>query len=110
MAGKIRKATGIFLLILAIMISQIPPTIVESSAEIDFQMNGDILVRYTGTEETVSVPDGVKEIGEEAFSENSSIKKVILPNSVEKIKYNAFFGCENLEEVELNDEIGRAHV
>jgi hypothetical protein len=105
MAGKIRKATGIFLLILAIMISQIPPTIVESSAEIDFQMNGDILVRYTGTEETVSVPDGVKEIGEEAFSENSSIKKVILPNSVEKIKYNAFFGCENLEEIDLNDEL-----
>jgi len=105
MAGKIRKATGIFLLILAIMISQIPPTIVQSSAEIDFQMNGDILVRYTGTEETVSVPDGVKEIGEEAFSENSSIKKVVLPNSVEKIKYNAFFGCENLEEIDLNDEL-----
>lgn len=105
MAGKIRKATGIFLLILAIIISQIPPTVVESSEENAFQLNGDTLVKYTGTAEVVSVPSGVKTIAEEAFANNASMKKVELPSSLENIKFNAFFECVNLEEVSLNNNL-----
>ena len=60
-----------------------------------------ILKEYNGTEEVVTIPEGVKEISEMAFSWSSRefIKKVIIPEGVKKIKEHAFSSVKNLEEV-----------
>lgn len=104
MAGKFRKTVGILLLITAVIISQIPTT--DASASVgDYKLNGDILVQYTGNDENVTIPSGVKIIGEDAFSGNLSIKTVTIPNGVEEIRYHAFSGCDMLKSVNIADSV-----
>ena len=62
----------------------------------DFEIDGDVLKKYNGEDETVTVPDGIRAIGTRAFAGNTKIKKVVLPDSVEIIKNYAFDGCSNL--------------
>lgn len=59
------------------------------------------LISYIGTETEIRIPDGVSIIGEQAFSSDRKIKKVILPDSVKIISNNAFSNSE-LEEIDLN--------
>ena len=66
-----------------------------------FSIDGDVLVAYSGTEETVTVPEGIRVIGENAFKNNTSIQNVVLPATVEEIEYRAFYGCSNLETINL---------
>lgn len=110
MAGKLRKTAGVLLLITALIISQIPTT--DASASVgDYKMNGDVLVQYTGSDENVTIPSGVRIIGEDAFSGNLSIKTLTIPEGVEEIRYHAFSGCDMLERVDIADSvriIGRA--
>lgn len=67
--------------------------------------NGGIKITgYTGTDTTVSIPatiDGysVTEIARAAFSGNSTIKTLVIPDTVTTISANAFYGCSNLEQV-----------
>lgn len=49
--------------------------------------------------ETVQIPEGVKEIGDYAFSDCSNLKHVILPSTIEKIGDGAFSDCPKLETV-----------
>ena len=67
----------------------------------DFIINNNILEEYTGNAETVIIPNGVTEIGRNAFSECKSLKKVIIPDSVIKIGWDAFEGCTALTEVSM---------
>lgn len=71
----------------------------------EFEIDGNKLIKYTGTASTVSVPDTVKIIGEEAFVDNATMKKLIIPSSVEEISYAAFSGCNNLEEVSIPNSV-----
>ena len=61
----------------------------------DFIIEGDTLVKYTGNAETVTVPSGVKIIGERAFAENHYIVTVNL-NDTTEIKDYAFYFCKHL--------------
>ena len=54
-----------------------------------------------GTLSTITIPDGVTEIGERAFAKNTSVKTVIIPEGVTKIGNEAFEDCVNLETVYL---------
>lgn len=72
----------------------------EIPAEIPaFEIEEDTLVRYNGTDEDVTVPDGIREIGPQAFLGNETIKTVTLPDSVELINNAAFADCVNLEQM-----------
>jgi len=51
-----------------------------------------------------SILNIVTHIGPKAF-ENSSIKKIVVPNNVRHISAGAFYGCKNLESVKLNANI-----
>ena len=53
---------------------------------------------------SISIPDGVKEIGYNAFRE-SAIEKITIPDSVTKIEDNAFKDCENLTEVHIGSGV-----
>lgn len=72
----------------------------------DFLIVGDgILLAYRGDGGTVTVPEGVKQIGAEAFKERGNINKVILPDSLEKIGEAAFAGCSALTEIEGGSQV-----
>ncbi|MDE5819941.1 MAG: leucine-rich repeat domain-containing protein, partial [Lachnospiraceae bacterium] len=104
MAGRFRKTVGILLLITAVIISQIPTT--DASASVgDYKLNGDTLIQYTGNDENVTIPAGVRVIGEDAFSGNLSMKTLTIPNGVEEIRYHAFSGCDMLESVNIADSV-----
>ncbi len=67
----------------------------------NFTIVDDTLVSYSGTESTVTVPDGVRIIGKEAFKNNDYILNVVLPDSVEEIGSRAFYDCNNLQTVRV---------
>lgn len=72
----------------------------------DFLIVGDgILLAYKGTGSEVSIPDGVKKIGAEAFKDCGNISKVTIPDSVEVIGEAAFAGCGSLTETEGGDNV-----
>ena len=58
----------------------------------------EILVQYAvgKTNETFTVPDGITEIGDNAFCCCKSLKNIVIPDSVTYIGEDVFSGCENL--------------
>ena len=52
----------------------------------------------------IVIPEGIEEIDKEVFS-GSSIKKIILPQSLKKIGDYAFSKCRELKEILLPDEL-----
>lgn len=56
--------------------------------------------------ESVSIPEGVTEIGFAAFSGCYNLKSVQLPKSLIKIGASAFFGCAALQKVEFPENSG----
>lgn len=69
-------------------------------------LDSTILLHYAGDEETVVVPEEIKEIADCAFlpnniMEESRVQKVVLPQSIKKIGKKAFSYCLNLKEVNL---------
>ena len=60
-----------------------------------------IITKYIGDDAIVSIPQSiggrtVREIGEGAFIDNTTITSVNIPSSVRRIKGLAFYGCSNL--------------
>ena len=74
-------------------------------AQQPFQLEGTVLVKYTGTDENVVVPNIVTEIKEEAFWDCDTIKRIEIPDTVTKIGKFAFSNCEQLEEVVLPNQL-----
>lgn len=54
---------------------------------------------------SVTLPDGLKKIGEHAFGANFSLRSVRIPNSVRAIGISAFEKCESLEEALLPERL-----
>lgn len=107
MSKRIAKLLSALLLAAAVAVTQIPVSDVEAveTAVSDFQMEGNKLLKYTGTAEVVSVPDDVKEIGEEAFAGNDYLVKVTIGGNVEKVDYRAFADCDNLRTIHVGDSV-----
>ncbi|MDE7404205.1 MAG: leucine-rich repeat domain-containing protein, partial [Lachnospiraceae bacterium] len=108
MNRKIFKSLSALLLLTAIAVTQVPVSDVEAvtvAIESDFEMDGDKLMKYTGTAEVVSIPVGVKVIGEEAFAGNDHVIKVVVDEEVESIGYRAFADCDNLRTIVVGDGV-----
>ena len=69
---------------------------VASAAESDFQIRDGVLVKYTGEDQFLTIPDSVTAIGEEAFADCGKLKVLVIPGSVTRIEDNAFDCCEDL--------------
>lgn len=68
----------------------------------EFEIENGILKAYHGDGSNVVIPEGVTEIGEDAFENCDSLVAVTVPNSVKKIGAGAFDGCENLASVTMS--------
>ena len=65
-----------------------------------------IVPTYKSTSDDVgAVPLGVREIKAEEFLGNTSLKRVVIPNSVTRIGEGAFYGCTSLESIEIPDSV-----
>ncbi len=58
----------------------------------------DELFSYTGSAETVVVPDGITSIADGAFKNNTKVKQIVLPNTVKTIGAEAFYNSTQREE------------
>lgn len=76
----------------------------ENSLVGSFLVDGDVLIKYFGSESLVTVPEGVKVIGEYAFYQNVEISNVVLPEGVEEIKPYAF-SSSGLSAIDLPDSL-----
>ena len=70
-------------------------------ADGNFQIEGTKLVKYTGSDSSVSIPDGVTTIGVNAFTKNTTLQAVYFPETVTTIEAGAFEYCLNLEAVDF---------
>lgn len=79
------------------------------AAEDEFVIENGVVVAYNGPGGDVIIPEGVREIGYQAFIVNRNITSVTFPNSLTKINTAAFLGCQNLSDINIPDgmkEIG----
>ena len=72
-----------------------------------FEIDGDVLKRCTPEEgeTTAVVPEGVKAIGEKAFSFCENLKSVVIPEGVTEIGERAFCECKKLESVVIPEGV-----
>ena len=56
-------------------------------------------------EDSFTIPDGVTEIGENAFNNCESLTSISIPDSVKKIGYSAFSYCTNLTSITIPDSV-----
>ena len=76
----------------------------DNKGELLLRADGTKLIRMApaGINDTYSIPDGVREIGDYAVEGNQGGgRRYIVPASVEKIGSYAFYGCSNLNGVEF---------
>lgn len=99
---KRKRLCSALLAVVAMIIMALPVSEADAaSSASDFVIEGSTLVKYTGKEKNVTVPDTVEIIGESAFENQSSVEKVTLPASVKRIDAYAFWNCNNLSTVTL---------
>lgn len=80
----------------------------EQNGSGDFLIVGDgILLDYRGSNSIVTIPEGIKTIGADAFASHAGITKIILPDSLEVIGEGAFAGCNNLSQIEGGNAVKR---
>ena len=61
----------------------------------------DTLLAYFGNADDVTIPDGIRQIGTNAFAGNTNLRHTALPASLCCIGDNAFSECIRLEEVSI---------
>lgn len=87
----------------SLIVSPTPtPTMVPSN---DFVIENSVLVEYKGNASHVVIPNGITEIGESAFYENTAVVSIVIPEGVTAIGDEAFMGCTNLAEINLPDRL-----
>ena len=55
--------------------------------------------------DSYTIPDGIVSIGQSAFAQCKSLKKLTIPNSVTSIGDNAFMGCDSLCDIIIPDSV-----
>jgi hypothetical protein len=113
------KSKKMVLWIALIITAIIPACAQQYDSEKDFQIdwdkienNGVIINKYIGTKREVSIPPSIQNykvtrIGDNAFTNNKSITKVTIPNSVTSIA--GFYGCTSLTSVSIPDKRKMTH-
>lgn len=72
-----------------------------------FVIEGTVLKSYKGNEQSVTLPDFITEIGEDAFKMSSNLTTVTIPGNVITIGEGAFYGCAKLKSVIISSGVER---
>ena len=98
----VRRSIAILLCVTATILLLIPANNVDATfTKGDYEMDGGVLVKYTGTESDITIPLGVTRIGHDAFSGNNYLKKVYIPDGID------ITACSKLSSIIfLNDNFG----
>ena len=67
----------------------------------DFVIEKKVLKRYEGPGGAVVIPEGVKEIGFQAFKGQAGVTSVVFPKGLKRLRKEAFAGCTGLTRIEL---------
>ena len=70
-----------------------------------FKIENGVLVKYTGKDKDVVIPDGVTSIGNKAFSHCQSLQTINMPNGVTNIGNYAFMLCKNLQSITIPNSV-----
>ena len=73
-------------------------------------MDGNRLIRYKGNSVAVTIPNGTVSIETGAFSNYTKLVCVSMPDTLEEIKANAFYGCDALSTVHFSKNIKKLGV
>ena len=76
-----------------------------ASSAADFNTVKGVLYSYNGSDASVVIPEGVKEIHKDAFRDNVFLEQVSIPSTVETIGPGAFEGCSALRSVTIPDSV-----
>jgi hypothetical protein len=100
------RICNVLLVSFIIIISLLIPTDRKAEAKdaFGFVIEDNVLVEYFGTDEVVTIPEGVTKIDEDVFA-GKEITKVIIPNSVKEIGEVAFRKCYLLSEVSFGNSV-----
>ena len=71
----------------------------------EFNINNGVLIEYKGKKENVVIPEGVVEIGRDAFMWCGSLVKIEIPAGVTKIGDGAFTFCGALKSVKIPQSV-----
>ena len=71
----------------------------------DFAIENNVLIKYTGKDAEITIPDGVIGIGDDAFRGCMTLMSIEIPNSVTYIGFQAFSYCSNLQNINMPDSI-----
>ena len=71
----------------------------------DFYISGKTLMSYSGSEERVTIPEGVEVIGESCFEGNDRIGRVIMSDTVREIHENAFRNCVCIQTIVMSENL-----
>lgn len=72
----------------------------------DFRTEGSTLIKYTGSDPHVVVPEGIKEIYDFAFADGKClVKSIVFPESLDEIGKNVLANCTHLESVIIPDSV-----
>lgn len=66
-----------------------------------FQIEENRVLRYTGKEKKVIVPNGIEELESSSFWDNQYIEEVVLPDSLTNLGGDTFYNCKNLKKVNI---------
>ena len=80
-------------------------TISGTGSMFDFEINLPGWNPYSAYISTVSLPEGIENIGNLAFYQCSALTQINFPNSISRIGDWAFMGCSLLAEIELSNGI-----
>ena len=70
-----------------------------------FDVQNGRLIKYTGQDAEIVIPEGVTEIGAHAFEGNKKTMSVSMPDTVVRIEYDAFKSCTKLKEVFFSNRL-----
>ncbi len=72
-----------------------------SPRDTDFEIHEGVLVRYRGSGGEITIPAGVREIGDGAFFSCKELQRVTMPDGLTAIGDRAFSSCEQLSHIQL---------